>query len=74
MPTNLGVLLRRWRLFEDLSLRQSSKTLGIGAATLMRLEAGRTPDVETWFKIQAWLFAPNQKLAANTDSTRGGAG
>jgi len=36
-------------------LRETSKEIGIGPATLMRVEAGRIPDVETFGKICKWL-------------------
>lgn len=41
----------------ELSLRDVGKEIGIGAATLMRLEQGRDPDGKTLAKVQAWLFA-----------------
>src|SRR5260221_14153145 len=37
------------------TLRDAAKEIGIGAATLMRVEAGRVPDVDTFGKICKWL-------------------
>lgn len=36
-------------------LREVSQEIGISAATLMRIESGRTPDVETFGKVCRWL-------------------
>ncbi len=36
-------------------LRETAKAIGISPATLMRVEAGRIPDVETFGKICKWL-------------------
>ena len=37
------------------TLRETAKEIGISPATLMRVEAGRIPDVETFGKICRWL-------------------
>ena len=37
------------------TLRDAGKEIGIGAATLMRVEAGRVPDLDTFGKICKWL-------------------
>jgi transcriptional regulator with XRE-family HTH domain len=36
-------------------LRDTAKEIGIGSATLMRVESGRVPDVETFGRICVWL-------------------
>jgi transcriptional regulator with XRE-family HTH domain len=36
-------------------LRETAREIGIGAATLMRIESGRIPDVATFGKICRWL-------------------
>lgn len=53
---NLGKVIRKYRVTSELSLRDVGKEIGIGAATLMRLEQGRDPDVQTMVKVLAWLF------------------
>lgn len=40
-----------------LTLREVGREIGVGAATLMRLEQGRVPDGETLAKILAWLLS-----------------
>ena len=37
------------------SKRDTAAIIGISAATLMRVESGRIPDVETFGKLCAWL-------------------
>lgn len=58
--TMLGAVLKRWRITSERDLRSVAKEIGIGAATLMRIEQGQMFDVETWLKIQAWLFKGKQ--------------
>ena len=53
---NLGKVIRKYRVTSELSLRDVGKEIGIGAATLMRLEQGRDPDGQTLAKVLAWLF------------------
>lgn len=57
----LGVVIRRYRVTNELTLREVGKEIGIGAATLMRLEQGRDPDGQTLAKVLQWLFAPESK-------------
>jgi transcriptional regulator with XRE-family HTH domain len=52
----LGYVLNRYRVISELSLRELGAEIGIGAATLMRLEQGRVPDGETLAKILIWLL------------------
>lgn len=40
---------------ENKTLRDAARDIGISAATLMRVEAGRVPDVETYGKLCTWL-------------------
>ena len=54
--TMMAVLLRKWRLISELDLRTAAKRIGIGYATLYRIEEGREPDLRTWLKIQEWLW------------------
>lgn len=55
----LGTVIRRYRVTNELTLREVGKEIGIGAATLMRLEQGREPDGMTLIKVLAWLFSEN---------------
>jgi transcriptional regulator with XRE-family HTH domain len=50
---SLGVLVREKR--KSRSLREVATEIGIGAATLMRVEGGKIPDVATFGKICNWL-------------------
>ncbi len=57
MPTktlgSLGTMVRKRR--GDKKLRDAASEIGIGAATLLRVESGRIPDVATFGKICSWL-------------------
>jgi transcriptional regulator with XRE-family HTH domain len=59
MPTktlgSLAPMVRKKR--GDRKLRDVAQEIGIGAATLMRVESGRIPDVATFGKICSWLNA-----------------
>jgi len=57
----LGPLVKKKR--GDRKLRETSQNIGIGPATLMRIENGRSPDIETFSKICRWLnIEPGQFL------------
>jgi transcriptional regulator with XRE-family HTH domain len=62
----LGKVIRKYRVTSELSLRDVGKEMGIGAATLMRLEQGRDPDGATLTKVLIWLLRaePNGKPKA----------
>jgi transcriptional regulator with XRE-family HTH domain len=50
---SLGPMVREKR--GRRKLRETAQEIGIGPATLMRVESGRIPDVETFGKICNWL-------------------
>lgn len=50
---SLGRLVREKR--GEKRLRETAKEIGISAPTLIRIEAGRIPDVATFGKICTWL-------------------
>ena len=50
---SLGATVRERRAKKK--LRETAKEIGIGPATLMRVESGRVPDLETFGKICKWL-------------------
>ena len=54
--TRISEVIRGWRLHKELSLRAAARMMGIGTATLLRIEEGREPDLKTWLKIQNWLW------------------
>ena len=49
----LGLMVRERR--GDRTLRQAAVDVGIGPATLLRVESGRVPDVDTFGKLCRWL-------------------
>jgi transcriptional regulator with XRE-family HTH domain len=50
---SLGAIVRERRA--EGKLRETAREIGIGPATLMRVEAGRIPDLETFGKLCTWL-------------------
>jgi len=51
----LGRVLKKYRLMMEQDLRSTSKEIGIGSPTLMRLEMGHDPEYRTFKKILDWL-------------------
>ena len=68
---SLGVLVRKNRGKQ--TLRETAKDIGISAATLLRVEGGRIPDVVTFGRICSWLeIDPAEFLgSARSASTEG---
>ncbi len=54
--TRLGDMLRLYRTVRGRSLREIAPQIGIGHATLMRIETGQALDAETLLKLWAWLL------------------
>lgn len=53
--TNLGEVIRCWRLIHQVTLRDLALIIGMSPSTLMRLEHGRSIDADTYLKILNWL-------------------
>lgn len=51
----LGIVVRKYRLMMEFDLRTLSKEIGIGHATLLRIERGFGVDYKTFKKILDWL-------------------
>jgi len=51
----LGIVLKKYRLMMEMDLRALAKEMGIGIATLMRIEMGHDPSYSTFKKILDWL-------------------
>ena len=54
--TRLGELLRIYRTLRNLTVRDVAADIGIGHATLSRIERGEAFDVPTMLKLWAWLL------------------
>lgn len=68
--STLGAKVREKR--GDAKLRDTAKAIGISAPTLMRIEAGRIPDVQTFGKICQWLqVSPESFLGYNQIEDQG---
>jgi transcriptional regulator with XRE-family HTH domain len=58
----LGKVIRTYRLMQELTLRELGQEIGIGAATLMRIEKGHEPDGTTLAKVLAWACQPSPTI------------
>ena len=52
---NLSVILRKWRLINELTVRELAHDIGFSLATLRRIEEGREMTASTLMKIFNWL-------------------
>jgi len=59
-PTRLGEMFRLHRTVRGLSLRDAAAQIGIGHATLMRIETGQAFDAETLLKLWSWMLAAEE--------------
>jgi transcriptional regulator with XRE-family HTH domain len=50
---NFGTIVKRHRGTKK--LREAAKEIGISAPTLLRVESGRMPDIDTFGKICRWM-------------------
>lgn len=71
MPTlslsSLGTMVRKKR--GNAKLRDTAQIIGISPATLMRVESGRIPDIETFGRICHWLeVEPGSFLGFKTET------
>ncbi len=73
---SFGSTVRKYR--DNKTLREAAREIGVGPATLMRVEAGRVPDVDTFAKICRWLkvdpgavlgFMPNERASTTPADT-----
>lgn len=71
--TRLGEMLRLYRTVRGRSLRDLAPEIGIGAATLMRIESGQAFDAETLLKLWAWMVATTgERQAVDAVDPHGG--
>lgn len=63
----IGTVIKQYRIADDLTLRDVGRDIGIGAATLMRLEQGRDPDGATLTKVLMWLLRAEQTNGARKE-------
>jgi transcriptional regulator with XRE-family HTH domain len=57
---SLGVLVKAKR--GERRLRETAQEVGVGPATLMRIENGHTPDIATLTKVCRWLGVTPDEL------------
>jgi transcriptional regulator with XRE-family HTH domain len=52
----LGEIIRKYRLHQELTIRELAKDIGVGTATLHRIENGENMDGDTLSKIVIWML------------------
>lgn len=57
-------------IFDKIGLREAAREIGISAATLSRIENGKTPDVETMGMICFWLEIPMDNFITAAKKSR----
>ena len=57
---NLSVIVRKWRLINELTVRELADDIGFSAATLTRIEQGHAMDASTLMKVFNWLCKENE--------------
>lgn len=57
----LGSVLRKYRLMQELTVRELAVEIGISFPTLSRVENGLGIDANTLMKIFNWLTFPEEK-------------
>ncbi len=58
----LGEMLRLYRTVRGQSLREIAPQIGIGHATLMRIETGQAFDADTLLKLWTWMLAEESRI------------
>jgi transcriptional regulator with XRE-family HTH domain len=64
---DLGPMLAQRRAEQSLSLRDVSAQAGIPAATLSRIEQGRTPDLATFRRLVEWLGISAERFFSGSE-------
>lgn len=60
----------RLRVITRLSLRDMAHYVGVSAATLSRIEQGKSPDVESFVRICAWAKWDNISMFSISESKK----
>ena|SRR5579872_595413 len=66
---NLGPRITQRRAELGLTMRQAAELSGVPIATLSRIEQGRSPDLETFRKLIAWLGVEHEAFFSSGQST-----
>lgn len=72
MSSDLALHLRSHRAARGLSLRQAGAEIGVSSSTLSRVENGRDPDLQDYFRIIKWIGnpMPSERGSAMTKDIR----
>ena len=59
-PTNLGLILRKWRVVNEIGVRELAADVGISHATLSRIELGHQMDAQTFLRLMNWMMRQHE--------------
>ena len=70
--TRLGEMFRLYRTVRGRTLRDIAPSIGIGHATLQRIENGQAIDAETLLRLWTWMLATGDEVTIQerTDDER----
>ena len=54
----LGILLKRYRMWREITVRELAKEIGVPIATLSRVENGKRCDSGTLLLLLLWMHQP----------------
>lgn len=66
----LGILIRDWRKWNDLSMRSAATTVGIPIATLSRLERGASIDGTTMVNLIRFILSEGKGAARDKPAAK----
>jgi len=66
----LGKVLRQWRTMEEKSIRVAAKEIGIGTASLVRIEHGKACGADTLANVLYWLIRDEVKKGGNAKAAK----
>ncbi len=52
----LGAIIRRYRIFEDITQKTLAKQIGVSPGAISSMEAGHAPSSETLLKVMKFVF------------------
>lgn len=67
----LGKVIRRWRLAEDLTLKEAAELMDIAPSILHRMEHGKSVHDNSLASVLSWLMSKENPMA-NSSSPKDG--
>lgn len=55
-PTRVGDMLKFYMAVKEIGVRDLARDIGVSAATISRVTRGEDVDLNTYFKLNQWLW------------------